>query len=99
MNIEEILEDRKKAYPQFGDCEVIEWLLEECERLTAPVVFNDLGMYAVADPNYPQVKVGDLTICRQDSKNVWIQHESGEGAAFPDTLFGPALLGFYNKHF
>lgn len=57
------------------------------------------GMYEVADPTYPQVKVGDFTICRQDEKSVWIQTEDGEGAQFPDELFEKAILEFYQANF
>jgi hypothetical protein len=57
------------------------------------------GMYEVADPTYPQVKVGNFTICRQDDKSVWIQTEEGEGAQFPDDLFEKAISEFYCENF
>ena len=30
---------------------------------------------------------------------MWIEHESGEGAEFPDALFEAAVEAFYNKYF
>lgn len=53
------------------------------------------GMYAVFDPNYPQVKVGRFTICRQDATSVWVQTDEGEGAQFPDDQFERALNAFF----
>jgi hypothetical protein len=58
-----------------------------------------LGMYAVNDPTHPQVKIGDFTICRQDKDGVWIQNDDGEGAEFPDALFGACVKDFFEKNF
>lgn len=60
---------------------------------------QDAGMYAVNDPSYPQVKVGDFTICRQDDQSVWIQREGGEGGQFSDAAFSDALEAFWREHF
>jgi hypothetical protein len=54
-----------------------------------------VGMYGET----PRVDVGEFSICRQDENSVWIEHESGEGAQFPDEIFEKFLEGFYNKHF
>ena len=58
-----------------------------------------VGMYRALDEDYPKGIVGKYTICRMDDKGVWIQHESGEGAEFPDALFESAVEAFYDKHF
>ena len=60
---------------------------------------KDLGMYLTTDPNYPQVKIGDFTICRQDEKSVWIQTTDGEGASFPDAMIEKAIKAFYDSNF
>ena len=60
---------------------------------------DEVGMYAVADPTYPQVQVGELTICRQDDSSVWIQRECGEGGQFSDVAFSAALEAFWKEHF
>jgi hypothetical protein len=57
------------------------------------------GMYEVVDPTYPQVKIGNFTICRQDDNSVWICCEDGEGAQFPDKEFEAAISKFYNERF
>ena len=54
-----------------------------------------IGMYGET----PRVKVGKYTICRQDESSVWIEHESGEGAQFPDDLFEECIHDFYSSHF
>ena len=60
---------------------------------------KEAGMYACADPDYPQVRVRDFVICRQDENSVWIQTDDGEGAAFDDCLFAVFLREFFEKHF
>lgn len=60
---------------------------------------KDVGMYEVADPAYPQVKVGKYTICRQDEKSVWIQTDDGEGGQFPDEAFFAVVDAFYRYNF
>ena len=60
---------------------------------------SKVGMYAITDPNYPQIKVGEFTICRQDESSVWIQTEKGEGASFSDALFGEAIKSFFDTNF
>jgi len=58
-----------------------------------------VGMYEIGNPTYPQVRVGQFVICRQDDKSVWIAHDDGEGGQFKDALFEAALLEFWHKHF
>lgn len=58
-----------------------------------------LGMYKVADPVYPKVKVGKYTICRQDEKSVWIQTDDGEGGQFADESFFSAIDDYYEANF
>lgn len=60
---------------------------------------NGAGMYAMHDPAYHQVAVGQFTICRQDNNSIWIQRQDGEGAQFSDSLFESAIKEFYEKHF
>lgn len=57
------------------------------------------GMYEVADPTYPRVKVGKYTICMQDEKSVWIQTDDGEGGRFSDSAFFAAVDEFYRANF
>jgi hypothetical protein len=57
------------------------------------------GMYAIADPDYPQVKIKDITICRQDDKSVWVQMDDGEGAQFSDESIYKALKKYYDDNF
>jgi len=57
------------------------------------------GMYRALAPDYPKVVVGKYAICRMDDNGVWIEHESGEGAEFPDALFESAIESFYNRNF
>ena len=57
------------------------------------------GMYAAANPSYPQVKVGNFIICRQDETSVWIQLDSGEGGQFSDEVFSLAIDTFFRSHF
>lgn len=58
-----------------------------------------VGMYEVENPDYPQVKVGKYTICRQGGNSVWMQTEKGEGAEFQDELFEKVLDDFWKDHF
>jgi len=60
----------------------------------------EAGMYAVSNPDYPQVKVGNFTICRQNNDGVWIQREdTGEGGEFRDSVFEPVLAAFWKENF
>lgn len=58
-----------------------------------------VGMYEVADPEYPQVKVGKYTIFRHDEKSVWIQTDDGEGGQFSDESFLAAIDAYYRDNF
>lgn len=60
---------------------------------------KSLGMYEMGNPNYPKVKVGEYTICRQDENSVWIQREDGEGGQFSDSKFVLAIDKFYQENF
>lgn len=73
---------------------------QKCEWLPIPnFETGEAGMYSVFDPAYPQVKVGDFTICRQSAESVWIQQECGEGGEFHDSIFEPAIAAFWKDHF
>ena len=61
---------------------------------------TEAGMYAVSNPDYPQVKVGNFIICRQNEQGVWIQREdTGEGGEFNDSIFEPFMAQFWKEHF
>lgn len=59
----------------------------------------ELGMYACADSNYPQIRVGKFVICRQDESHVWIQKNDDEGSSFPDDLVEKAIEEFFRANF
>lgn len=61
---------------------------------------QEAGMYAMfSNKDFPQVKVGKYTICRQNDKQIWIQEDDAEGGAFLDEMFEKAIEDFFNKHF
>ena len=73
---------------------------DEVRFFTHAEKLPEVGMYAVNNPDYPQVKVGNFTICRQNDEGVWIQREdTGEGGEFRDAVFGPILAQFWKENF
>ena len=101
MTLEEAKDICAKGWPENQRMQhrfdVEQWLISEVERLTPP---TDAGMYSVDNPAYPQVKVGNFTICRQNESGVWIQREdTDEGGEFDDSLFEPTLDEFWKEHF
>ena len=68
----------------------------------------EAGMYAVNNPDYPQVKVfyksfvriGNFTICQQNEHGVWIQRgDTEEGGEVHDSVFEPFLAQFWKENF
>lgn len=75
---------------------VLKAYVEKTNKQCAPMA----GMYAVHDPCYPQVKVGNFIICRQNDNGVWIQREdTEEGGEFRDSVFEPFLAQFWKENF
>lgn len=60
---------------------------------------EEVGMYAVFNDEYPKVRVGEFTICRQDSNSVWIQKEDGEGGQFSDISFEDMIRKYLKDNF
>jgi hypothetical protein len=60
---------------------------------------EQLGMYRVNDPTYPQVKAGIFTICKQGEGTVWIQCDDGEGVEFSEAAFEKAVAELYSREF
>ena len=60
---------------------------------------DDCGMYAVYDPAYHKVKIGEFTICRMDDESVWIKRDSEEGGQFKDSLLEPVIAAFWRENF
>jgi hypothetical protein len=83
---------------QTGHAKVLRDAISELQK-QPDVRFTDPGMYAVHNPAYPQVKIGDFTVCRQDDSSVWIQRDGGEGGQFTDDIFAASLETFWKKHF
>lgn len=108
MNIEEAKEISAAGWPDSQimqrKFDAAQWLISEVERLekmTTETTDKPLaGMYAVNDPRYPQVKVGNFIICRQNNDGVWMQREdTDEGGEFCDSVFEPALAEFWKENF
>lgn len=101
MDIEEAKEISRMGWPENQKAQrqhdAVDWLISEVERLTPP---TDAGMYSITNPAYPQVKVGNFTICRQGDHGVWIQREdTEEGGEFRDFVFEPVLAAFWKENF
>lgn len=52
-----------------------------------------LGMYRET----PRVQIGKYSICKQSEGQIWIEHVSGEGGAFPEEMLEKHLQKFYDE--